>query len=289
MDLREFQIKSSETDQHPRADKLIDFLIPLLGLVGEMGSAISEFKKRIRDGSSYQQFKPHLEEELGDILWYLANIATKMDLDLAEIARKNIEKTQNRWSFPTGKEYVLFDEEYSDHEQLPRQIEIEFREVDDDDKTKVLVLINGREIGDPLTDNVYEDDGYRYHDIFHYGFAAYLGWSPVLRKLLRRKRKSKPKIDEVEDGARAAIIEEAISAYIFPYAGDLNFFRGVSAVDYEILKTIQRLVSPFEVRNRTLKEWEFAILESYRIYRHLRVNHGGKLKVNLHKRSIDII
>lgn len=289
MELREYQIKSRETDQRPGSDKLVDFLIPLLGLVGEMGSAISESKKRLRDGSAYRKFKPHLEEELGDILWYLSNIATKMDLDLEEIAHKNLEKTQNRWKGIDGSDYSLFDKDFPEQERLPREFELEFREISEEGKTKVVVLVDGQQRGNPLTDNVHEEDGYRYHDIFHFGFAAYLGWSPVLRKLLNVKRKSDPLIDEVEDGARAAIIEEAISAYIYPFAEETNFFENVGIVDYEILKTIQRLVLPFEVSERTLNEWEYAILESYKIYRYLRENHGGKLKVNLKNRNIEIL
>lgn len=289
MHLKEYQIQSSTTDQKPDGDKLLDFLIPLLGLVGEMGSAISEFKKRLRDGKSYQQFKPHLEEELGDVLWYLANIATKMDLDLELIARKNLEKTKNRWIQTKNDGYELFDENFPDNEKIPREFNLEFRESTEGSQTKVQVLFNGKSVGDPLTDNAYEDDGYRYHDIFHFGYAAFLGWSPVLRKLLSKKRKSNPKIDEVEDGARAAIIEEAISAYIYPFAKETNFFRDVETVDYEILKTVQKLVQPFEVNKRTLKEWEYTILESYKIYRSLRKNHGGKLKVNLSNRSIELM
>lgn len=289
MELREYQIKSNETDQRPGSNKLIDFLIPLLGLVGEMGSTISEFKKRLRDGKSYNQFKSHLEEELGDVLWYLSNIATKMDLDLDEIARKNIKKTQNRWKINHQSSYKLFDCDYPKSEQLPRRFNLAFRELANGQKTKVEVLFNGSKVGDPLTDNAYEDDGYRYHDIFHFGFAAYLGWSPVLRKLLGVKRKSDPLIDEVEDGARAAIIEEAISAYIYPFAKETNFFENIETIDYEILKTVQRLVSPFEVSQRTPKEWEYAILESYKIYRYLRENHGGKLIVNLKEKHIECV
>lgn len=289
MDLREYQIKSKDTDQRPGSDKLINFLIPILGLVGEMGSTISEFKKRLRDGKSYREFKPHLEEELGDVLWYLSNIATKMDLDLESIAQKNIEKTQNRWKLNGGASYSLFDEDFPSDEQLPRQFELEFKEIINGGDTKVEVYLDGKQVGNPLTDNSHEDDGYRFHDIFHYGFAAYLGWSPVLRKLLKVKRKSDPQVDEVEDGARAAIIEEAISSYIYPFAKETNFFEDIETVDYEILKTIQRLVEPFEVGQRTLKEWEYAILESYKIYRYLRKNNGGKLHVNLKERSISII
>lgn len=290
VDFKEYQLKANETDQKPGNDKLVDYLIPFLGLVGEMGSAVSEFKKRIRDGSAYQKkFKPQLEEELGDLLWYLSNIATKMNLDLEEIAQKNLDKTQNRWTVSPESEYALFDESFPPNERLPREFNLEFKETTGIDGTKVKVLFNGKQIGDPLTDNAHEEDGYRYHDIFHYGFVAYLGWSPVFRKLLGVKRKSDPKIDEVEDGARATFTEEAISAYLYSNAKEIHYFAGIETVDYEILKTIQKLVLPFEVSNRTAKDWEFAILESYKIFRYLRENHGGRLKINLKKRSIDVV
>ncbi|MCW9708850.1 nucleoside triphosphate pyrophosphohydrolase family protein [Fodinibius salsisoli] len=288
MDFREYQIKSQETDQRKKSENLIDYFIPLLGLVGEMGSTISEFKKRLRDGNSYQDFKTNLKEELGDLLWYMSNVATKMNLDLEEIAINNINKTQNRWKLDY-ENYQLFDDNCLESEKLPRSFELEFKEIDNGNDSFVEVYVNGNQVGDPITDNSHRNDGYRYHDVFHYGFAAYLGWSPVLRKLLNKKRKSDSKIDEVEDGARAAIIEEAIAAYIYPFAEETNFFKGIDTIDFEILKTIRRLSSPFEVSKRSLKEWEFAILESYKIYRYLRRNCGGKLSVDLKKREIKII
>ena len=42
-----------------------------------------------------------------------------------------------------------------------------------------------------------------FHDVFHLAYAAVLGWSPTTRALLKIKRKSRPEIDENEDGARA--------------------------------------------------------------------------------------
>jgi len=75
--------------------------------------------------------------------------------------------------------------------------------------------MSGEKIGDELTDNAYKDDGYRFHDVFHSAYVAILGWSPVIRKLLKRKRKRKPRVDEVEDGGRAGVIDEAISAIVF--------------------------------------------------------------------------
>src|SRR2546425_1996035 len=51
-----------------------------------------------------------------------------------------------------------------------------------------------------IQDNAYDDDGYRFHDVFHFAHLAILGWSPVLRKLLKRKRRNDVLVDEVEDG-----------------------------------------------------------------------------------------
>lgn len=59
---------------------------------------------------------------------------------------------------------------------------------------------------------------YRFHDVFHLAYAAVLGWSPVLRALLKCKRKSHPWLDENQDGARAILIEEGISTFVFNHA-----------------------------------------------------------------------
>src|SRR5690606_16455702 len=99
---------------------------------------------------------------------------------------------------------------------------------------------SGEAIGDPLTDNNYEDDGYRFHDIFHFGYLANLGWSPVLRKLLNKKRKSNSLIDENEDGARAQIIEELISLLIYSDSKDSNLLKYSKNIDTGLLKLVQR-------------------------------------------------
>ena len=78
-------------------------------------------------------------------------------------------------------------------------------------------------MGDRLTDNILEPDDYRFHDVFHYAYTAVLGWSPVMRALFKLKRKSQPKIDEAEDGARALLIEEGIATWIFGQAKKLEF------------------------------------------------------------------
>src|SRR5258708_3029872 len=92
----------------------------------------------------------------------------------------------------------------------------------------VVQQLNGANIGSLLTENRHEPDDYPFHDVFHLAFAAILGWSPTLRALLKLKRKSRPETDENEDGARAGIIEEGISTWIFNHGARNSDFRNVT-------------------------------------------------------------
>ena len=56
-------------------------------------------------------------------------------------------------------------------EQLPRNLDIEFRERARGEQKIVLLRCNGINLGDRLTDNILDPDGYRYHDIFHFAHA----------------------------------------------------------------------------------------------------------------------
>jgi NTP pyrophosphatase (non-canonical NTP hydrolase) len=94
MDFERYQQIASGTDQFADQPGESQLMIPLLGLAGETGTLLSEFKKKIRDRESYDGFKSRAEEELGDVLWYLSNIASRLDLSLSAIATKNLHKTQ---------------------------------------------------------------------------------------------------------------------------------------------------------------------------------------------------
>jgi len=82
-------------------------------------------------------------------------------------------------------------------------------------------------------------------------YAAVLGWSPITRALLRRKRKSRPLLDEVEDGGRAAVIEEGVAALAFDYARRHHMLEGVSMLDFQLLRTIKDMTSHLEVSQCT--------------------------------------
>lgn len=181
----------------------------------------------------------------------------------------------------------FFDENYVSGEQIPRHFNVSFKEVGSGKINEVRVVFNGIEqLGDIINDNSYKNDYYRYHDIFHYSFAALLGWSPCSRAMMKRKRKSNALVDEIEDGARAAITEEAISMIIFNEAKRKNFFKGSSKISKTTLRIIKEMTENFEVSVRTSEEWEYAILQSYAAFRFLISNQGGIIEFDTVHREL---
>ncbi len=292
MDMRTYQREASKTDQVPVSDGTesdASRLVPLLGLAGEAGELLTEFKKYLRDGESHRLFKERVEEELGDLLWYVANVASKFGLDLGSVAANNLKKVRDRWGDRRTSAHPAFDTSYPDRERLPRQLEVVFEQVLAGNRLKARMLVNGEPLGDELTDNAHQNDGYRFHDVVHLAFAAVLGWSPVVRRLLRRKRKSNAAVDEVEDGARAAAIEEGLCAVVFEYARDHNFLEGVSALDYDLLRTLKSVTSHLEVADRSIGGWESAVLQAFDAWRALKRNGGGRVLLDLDAHAITYV
>lgn len=291
MDFERYQEIAAGTDQFADQPGESQLMIPLLGLAGETGTLLSEFKKKIRDRESYDGFKSKAEEELGDVLWYLSNIASRLDLSLSAIATKNLHKTQERRPIAGGQPDLFhqYDESSPSSEQLPRLLEVRVYHRPDEVGARMEIYPSGEAIGDVLTDNAYKDDGYRFHDVMHLANMAVLGWSPVMRDLLNRKRKSQPKVDEVEDGARASILEELVVAFIYSNAGQRRYYDGVKHVDSEMLSTIQRIVSHLEVRSRKTNDWERAILAGYAAFRRLLEHREAALRVDMNKRELTIL
>jgi len=96
MELSEYQARARATAVYPGAGE--NLLYPTLGLCGEAGEVAEKIKKMVRDdaGVLTDERRASLAKELGDVLWYLAQIATEADLDLAAVAQANIEKLSSR-------------------------------------------------------------------------------------------------------------------------------------------------------------------------------------------------
>lgn len=96
MDFETYQKESRKTAKYPNADN--NFIYPTLGLVGESGEVAEKIKKVIRDknGVIDEDTKLEISKELGDVLWYLSQISTELNLSLDKIADENLKKLFSR-------------------------------------------------------------------------------------------------------------------------------------------------------------------------------------------------
>jgi NTP pyrophosphatase (non-canonical NTP hydrolase) len=95
VELSEYQRLARRTAEYPREAWLA---YPALGLVGEAGEVAEHAKKVIRDdaGTISDRRRAAMAKELGDVLWYVAGLASELGLDLNEIAQANLEKLLSR-------------------------------------------------------------------------------------------------------------------------------------------------------------------------------------------------
>ena len=257
-----------------------EFERSLLTLGSTVGLLMNDFQQGKLNGNS-----DNILTHLRTILSALAHASFEAGIPLSQIAEHNLNKINSRW--PKEPQFVpLFDSEYDQWEQLPRQLEMVIIERKIEDRTYVVQQCRGINIGSQITDNKVEEDDYRFHDAFHLSYMAILGWSPVLRALFKVKRRSNPKVDAAEDGARAIAMEEGLSTLIFQRSLALKFFESVNSLDYSLLKLVADLVQGYEVAKCPPWQWEKAILEGFRIFRELKQNRGGKVSVDLEKHSI---
>ena len=96
MDFGEYQHLSRRTAVYPDAGSNLTY--PALGLCGEAGEVAEKVKKAIRDdgGELTEARRAALSGELGDVLWYVAQVATEAGLELDEIAGANLDKLLSR-------------------------------------------------------------------------------------------------------------------------------------------------------------------------------------------------
>ena len=95
MDFQDYQQKARETAIYPREYAVV---YPALGLCGEAGEVAEKIKKVIRDnGGEFTEFdRMNIRKELGDVLWYMAQICSDLDLRLESVAVANVEKLRKR-------------------------------------------------------------------------------------------------------------------------------------------------------------------------------------------------
>jgi NTP pyrophosphatase (non-canonical NTP hydrolase) len=309
MDLTTFQREAWRYDQYPE-DPARGLAVALLGLGGEVGTLQTAQKKLVRDDEPRTDATAVAVEDIGDVLWYLADTATRLGIDLGTAAQTNLTKIAQRWQphgygFPytvttvspsppvlRGLRHLpaprLYDATHDHAHRLPRQFQVVIAPADATEPDRVLPVWNGRPCGDRIGDNAYVADNYRFHDSFHLGYAAILGWSPVFRSIAGLKRKDHEVVDEVEDGGRAIAIEEGLSAFLFDEAERSGWYATVRRVSGDALALCRRMTASLEVREATDAEWEAAILAGFDAWRYLAENGSGVVCGDLDQRRMTI-
>lgn len=256
----------------------------LLQLAGEVGLLVTD-----QEAGRLANNQSALAGRLIAITRSLIRAANEAGVTLEAAAIKNLAKIFDRWPrtriFPEP-----LDSSAELEERLPRDLYVEIFERDVRGQTYVFQRCNGINLGDRLTDNAMTADDYRFHDVFHFAYVAVLSWSPVVRSLLRLKRKSDPKIDEAQDGARATLIEEGVTTWIFGQAINLNFFANMKPGDlpFDLLKHVRQFVTGYEADQCPLWLWEEAILQGYASFRFLRQNRRGRLHIDMKNHCLSI-
>ena len=96
LDINEYQQMARRTAIYPGAGS--NMIYPTLGLAGEAGEVAEKVKKVIRhkEGVFDDDTRAAISKELGDVLWYVAQIASELNLDLSNVAQQNLDKLADR-------------------------------------------------------------------------------------------------------------------------------------------------------------------------------------------------
>jgi NTP pyrophosphatase (non-canonical NTP hydrolase) len=304
VDLNEFAQRAASTDQTKDPDRGLQ--IVLHGLAGEAGSVVSEAKKWFREGHPPVGLAARVEEELGDLLWYVAAVANRLGLNLNEVADRSLQKAAQIFlqEVPPPSQY---DARWPDLQRLPRQMLVRFAEDTAGSVTTVRMEPLGelaervaaerrrKQLGHTLDDNLAIDDGYRYHDIIHLAHAAVLGWSPVLRALLGAKRKgpapagASEDVDRTQDGARAVALEEGLAAFVFNFLEPDDFEATDNVLTWDLIKHVRRTVRGLEVDDQPPVAWRHAYRQAFACFLQLRAAHGGTVEADLDAQTLVVV
>ena len=93
MHMKDYQNLAISTAIYPKEQGLV---YTTLGLCGEAGEVAEKIKKYIRDDGDIEVLRTNVSKELGDVLWYIANLAHELNLDLGTIASDNYLKLKSR-------------------------------------------------------------------------------------------------------------------------------------------------------------------------------------------------
>ena len=103
LDFNEYQKKAHETADYPSGTigkdrHAVDYIYPALALSEEAGEVAGKFAKAVRDNQGVLDGERRLqiEKELGDVLWFIAELCTVLNVDMGTIAQINLDKLASR-------------------------------------------------------------------------------------------------------------------------------------------------------------------------------------------------
>ena len=103
LDFNEYQKKAHETADYPSGTigkdrHTVDYIYPALALSEEAGEVAGKFAKAVRDNQGVLDGERRLqiEKELGDVLWFVAELCTVLNVDMGSIAQINLDKLASR-------------------------------------------------------------------------------------------------------------------------------------------------------------------------------------------------
>lgn len=161
-------LQRMRTQAFPQPSKFLELrLVRLATAVGRLMQAQTDSLHARSTASTNAVFT--------EVLKRLVFVANRVGISLDDVAEANLHKVQGRW--PSQPVYpAAFDDVFPEYERLPRHLVIDIREiVPAKNQYFVLQTCNGLHVGDRLTDSIDDLDEYRFHDVFHYAFAAVLG------------------------------------------------------------------------------------------------------------------
>tara|TARA_Y100001968_G_C19064404_1_gene575308 strand:- start:2 stop:331 length:330 start_codon:yes stop_codon:yes gene_type:complete len=96
MDLNQYQQQARKTASYPNVGN--NPIYPTLGLCGEAGEVAEKVKKVLRDhqGCFDDNAKEKIKLELGDVLWYVAQLSSEIGFELQDVADANLIKLLSR-------------------------------------------------------------------------------------------------------------------------------------------------------------------------------------------------
>lgn len=100
---------------------------------------------------------------------------------------------------------------------------------------------------------------------------------------------ARPKTEPSQRLLRAQVLDEGVAALVFDYAKEHRWLEGVTDLDYKLLRTIKGVTSLLEVRERSLGEWQHAILIGFEVWRQVLSTGGGKLLVDQDAKSLTFL